>query len=117
MMNVAVFFLKLQTVFLSRKDFFNSKGVGLERKAIKTPTSFENFKLALICTLILLIGILCNSSSLVIEPSAKKNYKLVSHMTSPSSVLLSDLKLKIFAASYRHGPRSPVYASNRPSLP
>ena len=32
-------------------------------------------------------------------------------MTSPSSVLLSDLKLKIFAASYRHGPRPPVYAS------
>ena len=28
-------------------------------------------------------------------------------MTSPSSVLLSDLKLKIFAASYHHGPRLP----------
>ena len=31
-----------------------------------------------------------------------------SHMTSPSSVLLSDLKLKNFAATYRHGPRPPV---------
>ena len=37
-------------------------------------------------------------------------------MTSLSSALLSNLKLTIFAPSYRHGPRPPVYASNRPSL-
>ena len=37
-------------------------------------------------------------------------------MTSLSSVLLSNLKLKILAPSYRHGPRPPVYASNHPSL-
>ena len=54
-------FFKLKNVFLSRKDFFNSKGVGLEKESNKILLSFENLKLAtaLICPLILLIGILC----------------------------------------------------------
>ena len=36
-------------------------------------------------------------------------------MTSPPFVLLSDLKLKIFAPSYRHGPGRPY--SIKPSQP
>ena len=41
---VAVFFFTLKTVFLSRKDFFNSKGVGLGKESSNKNIdySFEN---------------------------------------------------------------------------
>ena len=74
-MIVAVFY-NLKLHFLSRKDFFNSKGVGLGKESSNKNIdySFENY-LALICTLIPLVlysSHKIRNSSSVIEPSAKE---------------------------------------------
>ena len=61
-MIVAVFFFfNLKLYFYQEKISLNQKVLAYKKRKviIKTSTSFGNFKLALICTLILLIGILC----------------------------------------------------------